>query len=128
MQQKNRDEERKERPLAASATAKWAGYPNLHRRPHAPNKGRGRLQRQLARAAIASGKAEISSTVFLDFAYPRKRSISKRLSMADRYSVWRILKEIAVPIGRVGPRHAILWRLNPDGRSAGADDRTAGIV
>jgi site-specific recombinase XerD len=23
---------------------KWAGYPNLRRRPHSPNKGRGKLQ------------------------------------------------------------------------------------
>jgi hypothetical protein len=34
---------------------KWAGHRNLRLRPPAPAKGRGRLQRQVARACIAAG-------------------------------------------------------------------------
>ena len=34
---------------------KWNGHPILARRPHAPNKGRGRLQRQVRRALLVHG-------------------------------------------------------------------------
>ena len=38
------------RLMARQPSRGWEYYPNLQRRPHAPNKGRGRLQRQIARA------------------------------------------------------------------------------
>ena len=34
---------------------KWNDYPNLAKRPHAPNEDRGRLQRQVRRALIVHG-------------------------------------------------------------------------
>jgi hypothetical protein len=40
--------------------------------------------------------------------------LGKPLMTRHRYSVWRVLKALgAEPVGRVGPRHATLWRL-PD--------------
>ena len=40
--------------------------------------------------------------------------LGKPLMTRHRYSVWRVLKALgAEPVGRVGPRHAILGRL-PD--------------
>jgi hypothetical protein len=44
---------------------KWAGHRNLRLRPPAPAKGRGRLQRQVARACIAAGTPIVSSSIFL---------------------------------------------------------------
>jgi hypothetical protein len=34
---------------------RWENYPNLRHRPHSPNKGRGRLQRQIARCFVVFG-------------------------------------------------------------------------
>ena len=42
----------------------WARYPNLQLRPHVPNKGRGRLQRQIRRAFMAGGNELTSSQVY----------------------------------------------------------------
>ncbi len=44
---------------------KWAGHRNLRLRPPAPAKGRGRLQRQVARACIAAGTPIVYSSIFM---------------------------------------------------------------
>ena len=77
------------------AMNQWANYPNLRIRPAKPAFGRGRLQRQVRRAFMVEDGPTIVTR--------------------HRYSVWRVLKTLgAEPIGRVGPRHAILWRLPDD--------------
>jgi len=42
----------------------WLRYRNLQRRPHAPNKGRGRLQRQIARAFHVHGPTVSASEIY----------------------------------------------------------------
>jgi hypothetical protein len=66
-------------------TEKWPRHPNLRRRPHSPNKGKGRLQRQIARAFAVGGPVLSSSQVY-DWAFARKR----KLSQLRRHGVWRI--------------------------------------
>jgi hypothetical protein len=85
----------------------WDRYPNLQLRPHAPNAGRGRLQRQIARAFI--GHPLRSTGEIYDWCYARDRSRTR--SEAMRWSVHRILREIADPICRVPPHGAIIWRI-----------------
>src|SRR3984893_15104136 len=55
------------------AAMKWQHHPNLRRRPHAPNKGRGRLQRAIARALLAAGSDTLSSTAVYDWCFARDR-------------------------------------------------------
>ena len=92
---------------------KWEHYRNLRRRPAKPALGRGRLQRQVRRAFIATAAPAISASEIYDWCYARRRLVlGKPLMTRHRYSVWRVLKALgAEPVGRVGPRHAILWRL-----------------
>jgi hypothetical protein len=97
-------EEREER---AKPLTGWARYPNLQLRPHAPNAGRGRLQRQIARAFI--GYLFRSTSEIYDWCYARDRSRTR--SEAMRWSVHRILREIAEPVRKVPPHGAWLWRL-----------------
>jgi hypothetical protein len=86
---------------------KWDGYPNLRLRPHSPHKGRGRLQRQVRRAFVVCGPVVSSSAVY-DWSYARGR----RLTQRHRHSVWRILVEVAEPVGRAETiGRPILWRL-----------------
>ena len=54
---------------------KWNSYPNLRLRPHSPNKGRGRLQRQIKRAFVVRGPVVSSSTVY-DWSYARGRRLT----------------------------------------------------
>jgi hypothetical protein len=95
---------------------KWAEHPNLRHRPERPALGRGRLQRAVMRGFIAaSGRPDgVPMNIFLDFCYPRKRLLGKRLSQRHRYSIWRTLKAMgAKPIGHTRPYGATLWKL-PD--------------
>jgi hypothetical protein len=96
-------------PKPQSPLTKWINYPNLQRRPHAPNAGRGRLQRQIARAFIAHGP-EVSATAIYDWCalWP----VDKRASQAQRWSVRRILDVIAERVGRAPTiGRPWLWRL-----------------
>ena len=87
----------------------WNSYPNLRDRPHAPAAGRGRLQRQIARCFVVFGP-EVSASRLLDWCYtrdPRRR---------HRWSVVRILRQIADPIGRAPTiGRPWLWRLKTPG-------------
>jgi hypothetical protein len=94
--------------LTAVTMTKWTQFPNLRHRPHAPNKGRGRLQRAIARAFLVAGSDTLSSTAVYDWCFARDRH---RPGEWHRYSVWRILQEIAEPIRKVPPHGAWLWRL-----------------
>ena len=96
---------------------KRANYPNLQLVPHAPAKGRGRLQIAIRRAFMVGGDELTSSQVY-DCAYSRRRSQRRPLSEAVRWSVHRILREIAEPIGRAPTiGRPWLWRLKPEHRN-----------
>jgi hypothetical protein len=93
----------------------WEYYPNLRRRLYAPARGRGRLQRQIARCFAVFGP-EVSSSRLLDWCYtrdPRRR---------HRWSVVRILRQIADPIGRAPTiGRPWIWRI----KTSGADQLSA---
>jgi hypothetical protein len=72
-------------------------------------------QRQVRRAFMVEDGPTISSSKIYEWAFARRQMLGKPLTTRHRYSVWRVLKTLgAEPIGRVGPRHAILWRLPDD--------------
>jgi hypothetical protein len=92
----------------------WANYPNLRLLPAKPALGHGRLQRQVRRAFMVEHGPTVSSSKIYEWAFARRQMLGKPLTTRHRYSVWRVLKALgAEPVGRVGPRHALLWRL-PD--------------
>jgi hypothetical protein len=91
---------------------KWPNHPNLRRRPHAPAANRGRLQISIRRAFVAHGDVVTSSQVY-DWTYARQRRIKQR----HRHSVWRILDELADPVGRAPTiGRPWLWRLKDEHR------------
>ena len=91
---------------------KWSGHPNLARRPHAPNKGRGRLQRQVQRALLVHGPL-VTTSQLLDWAYPRNR----RRPSWDHTKVRRIVAEHCDRIERGRTRGRWLWRLRDTGKN-----------
>jgi hypothetical protein len=96
--------------------AKWENYPNLRLRPHAPNAGRGRLQRQIRRAF--AGRPLLTSSEVYDACYVKRRVFGERIPQRHRHSVWRILRTIADPIGRAPTiGRPVLWRLKQENTS-----------
>jgi hypothetical protein len=92
---------------------KRGNFRNLLRRPARPAAGRGRLQVQLRRAFAVHGGI-LSSTVAYDFCYARHRARGERIGRGHRWSVIRLLRAVADPIGRAGgSARPILWRLKP---------------
>jgi hypothetical protein len=87
---------------------KWKDHPNLRQRPAAPAKGRGRLQVAVRRAILAAGTPEITSSQAYDWAFTSRRM---RRSQGNRRRIWQLLMAVAVPVGRVPPYGALLWRL-----------------
>jgi hypothetical protein len=74
------------------------------------HRGKGRLQVQLRRAFI--GHPFRSSSEVYDFTHARWRALKRPIPTLHRYSVWRILREIAEPVGRSrGPGRPWIWRL-----------------
>ena len=72
------------------------------------------MQRQVRRALMAAGGQPISATQIYDWTYAKRRLLGPPINQAHRWSVRRVLLAMgAKPIGRVGPRHAIVWKL-PD--------------
>jgi hypothetical protein len=93
----------------------WSAYPNLQRRPHAPAAGRGRLQVRVRRAFL--GRPLLSTSEAYDWAYARHRACRRPMSEAVRWSVHRILRQIAEPIGRAPTiGRPWLWRLKDEHR------------
>ena len=90
---------------------KRANYPNLLRRPHAPAAGRGRLQIQIRRAFVV--REVLTSSEIYDSCYARRRMLGQQIDRPYRWSVVRILRQVADPIGRTKPYGAVLWRLSP---------------
>ena len=92
-----------------SPLTKRASYRNLLRRPRAPAAGRGRLQVQIRRAFVV--REVLTSSEIYDSCYARRRMLGQQIDRPYRWSVVRILREIADPIGRTKPHGAWLWRL-----------------
>ena len=92
---------------------KWINYPNLLRRPHAPNAGRGRLQVQIRRAFAV--REVLTSSEIYDSCYAKRRVAGQQIDRPYRWSVLRILRTIAEPIGRASTIGCPwLWRLKQD--------------
>jgi hypothetical protein len=86
----------------------WAAHPNLHRRPHAPNAGRGRLQKQIARAFMTHGDVVSASDIYRWC----ERWQQRPFGMPERWSIVRILERVAVRAGRAETiGRPWLWRL-----------------
>jgi hypothetical protein len=80
---------------------------NLRLRPHAPNKGRGRLQVQIRRAFV--GYHLLSSSQVYDYALARVRGDAWR--RRHRWSVTRVLDQLCHRVGRAPTRgRPWLWR------------------
>jgi hypothetical protein len=60
---------------------------NLRLRPHAPNAGRGRLQRQIRRAF--AGRPLLTSSQVYDSCYVKRRVFGERIPQRHRHSVTR---------------------------------------
>jgi hypothetical protein len=89
---------------------KWKNHPNLRLGPAKPALGRGRLQVQVRRAFV--GRPLLTSSEVYDSCYAKKRAFGERISQRHRHSVWRILRQIADPIGRAETiGRPALWRL-----------------
>jgi hypothetical protein len=88
---------------------KRANFPNLLRRPRAPAAGRGRLQVQIRRAFVV--REVLTSSEIYDSCYAKRRMLGQQIDRPYRWSVLRILRQIADPIGRTKPYGAVLWRL-----------------
>ena len=92
---------------------KWPHHPNLRKKPHAPSKGRGPVQRAIRRVFMASGAEVLTSTEIYDWAHVRRR-LGRRKSMP--FGVYsRTLRTLKVMCYRVGRGTSIgrpwLWRL-----------------
>ena len=99
--------------MTHTAPVKWPDHPNLRLRPSAPNFGRGRMQRQIARCFMVCGPVVSSSRVY-DWVFARKR----KLTEFNRFDVWRILIEIAEPVARAPTiGRPWLWQLRDQSES-----------
>ena len=96
-------------PKSQTPLTKRANYPNLLRRPRAPAAGRGRLQVQMRRAFV--GREVLTSSEIYDGAYARRRVAGQQIDRPYRWSVLRILRQLADRVRRVPPHGAWLWRL-----------------
>src|SRR5262249_50531412 len=56
-----------------NAMTKWPHHPNLRKKPHAPSKGRGPVQRAIRRVFMASGAEVLNSTEIYNWAHGRRR-------------------------------------------------------
>jgi hypothetical protein len=87
----------------------WDRYPNL-RLGIGGAKGKGRLQRLVARAFV--GDSLLSSSEVYDWCYARHRALGQRIPQRHRHSVYRLLVVMCEPIGRASTiGKPILWRL-----------------
>jgi hypothetical protein len=77
---------------------KWNGYPNLRKRPPAPAKGRGPVQRAIRRAFAASGTEALSSSAIYEWTHVRRR-LGRCKSMLrwrnESARLWRLLGGLA---------------------------------
>ena len=89
---------------------KRANYPNLLRVPHAPAAGRGRLQIQIRRAFVV--REALTSSEIYDSCYAKRRMLGQQIDRPYRWSVLRILRQLADRIGRAPTAgRPWIWRL-----------------
>ena len=95
---------------------KWAEHPNLRKRPSAPSKGRGPVQRAIRRAFAASDTEVLTSSSIYDWAYVcRRRGRRKSMPFGVYSRTLRTLRTMCEPVERVPPHGAWLWRLRNSG-------------
>jgi hypothetical protein len=92
---------------------KWPHHPNLRKKPHAPSKGRGPVQRAIRRVFMASGAEVLNSTEIYDWAHGRRRFGRRKSMPFGIYSrTLRTLRAMCEPVGRAPTRGSPwLWRL-----------------
>jgi hypothetical protein len=94
----------------------WEDFRNLHKRPPRPALGRGRVQRSVRRAYLALNATELSTTVLLDWAYPRRRP--GFLACGLYRSLYRACALYCVRVGRAPTAgRPWLWRLRNSGEN-----------
>ena len=88
--------------------------PNLARRPAAPARGKGRVQRLAKRALLVLGTASTSDV--LQWTCCRKLHRGQRLANHDNRAARRALDQIAARVGRgTSIGRPLLWRLRDSG-------------
>ena len=93
-------------PQPTNGRDRWREYPGLRLGPGS-SRGKGRLIRGIKRCFIALGP-EVSSSQLYDWCYAHRR---RKLTQRHRYSVWRVLVEIAEIVGcGLGPGRPHVWR------------------
>jgi hypothetical protein len=81
----------------ADASMKWAEHPNLRKRPSAPSKGRGPVQRAIRRAFAASGAEVLSSSAIYEWTHPRRRLRRKKLPYGIYWRTLQALRAMCEP-------------------------------
>jgi hypothetical protein len=99
--------------LRRHAMTKWPHHPNLRKKPHAPSKGRGPVQRAIRRVFMASGAEVLNSTEIYDWAHGRRRFGRRKSMPFGVYSrTLRTLRAMCEPVGRAPTiGRPWLWRL-----------------
>jgi hypothetical protein len=106
-----------ERPLigierARSPSPCWARHRNLLRRPHSPNKNRGRLQIMVRRAFAYADTDALTATEVYEFCKTMPQLVDGApLYRGARWSIVRVLETIAVRVRKAPPNQAWIWRL-----------------
>jgi len=92
---------------------KWPHHPNLRKKPHAPSKGRGPVQRAIRRVFMASGAEVLNSTEIYNWAHGRRRFGRRKSMPFGVYSrTLRTLRAMCEPVGRAPTiGRPWLWRL-----------------
>ena len=88
----------------------WDRFPSL-RMGLGASRGKGRIQKAVARAFAAAEGGTITTSQAYDFALARVRGDMWR--RMHRCSVLRVLDQVADRVGRDRRHGAIIWRLKP---------------
>jgi hypothetical protein len=96
-------------PRPAHGLIEMAIYRNLRRRPVKPALNNGRVQRAIRRAFLMEGREVLSSDEIYDYTHARRRMQHKKLG--SYCQPLRTLRSMCVPIRKVPPHGAWLWRL-----------------
>ena len=99
--------------LQRHTMTKWPHHPNLRKKPHAPSKGRGPVQRAIRRVFMASGAEVLNSTEIYNWAHGRRRFGRRKSMPFGVYSrTLRTLRAMCEPVGRAPTiGRPWLWRL-----------------
>jgi hypothetical protein len=103
---------------------------NLRKKPHAPSKGRGPVQRAIRRVFMASGAEVLNSTDIYDWAHGRRRFGRRKSMPFGIYSrTLRTLRAMCEPVGRAPTTgRPWLWRLRDHGEPIAPEQAAAETV